>query len=118
LIVHPEKVVKKGIMFKKGNIFKRYKEEYIFYLEEPNFLKSGKKGKPLSNCVDIRLAKIKISPESTTKFKLTTPKVNLALKCESAKEREDWTKAIQAVIAKSNGGRVEDYMFELDSRAS
>jgi hypothetical protein len=94
LIIHPEKVVKKGLLFKKGNIFKRYKDEYLFYIEEPKFLKSGKIGKPLSKCIDLTLARIKINPDSRTKFKISTPKVTLALKAESAKVRDEWVQSI------------------------
>ncbi len=33
LIINPDKVIKKGVLYKKGNIFNRYKDQYLFYLE-------------------------------------------------------------------------------------
>ncbi len=95
LIIHPEKVVKKGFLYKKGSVFNRYKEQYLFYLEEPMFLKSGKKGKPLSSCVDLYLGQLRHSADSRTKFKVVTPKVTLSLKAENEKERDEWIEAIR-----------------------
>lgn len=71
-MIDPSKVVKKGLLFKKGNLFKRYKDQYLFYLQEPCYLKFGKRDKPLSSSQDLTNATIQVNSESPTKFKIVT----------------------------------------------
>ena len=79
-MIDPSKIVKKGFLYKKGNLFKRYKDQYLFYLEDPSYLKYGKKDKPLSSSLELTNATIQVNNESYTKFKITTAKSTLSLK--------------------------------------
>ena len=94
LIVNSDKVIKKGLLIKKGGLFNRYKDQYMFYLEEPSLLKYGKRDKPLVGCIDLSEAQLAISRDSTTKFKVTgrslKTKVTLKLKAADFNERKDW----------------------------
>ncbi len=100
-------------MYKKGNIFKRYRDQYLFYLEIPYYLKYGKKGKPLSSCLDISMATIQVPSDSQTKFKIICPKSNsLSLKTESGAQRDEWIEEIRGLISKNNR---QDIVMEVDA---
>ena len=112
LVIDPAKIVKKGLLYKKGNLFKRYKDQYLFYLEDPCYLKYGKKDKPLSSYVDLTQASIQVNNKNKTKFKVVTPKNTVSLRAESASEREQWITAIKSLIG-SIGNR-EEFVFEIE----
>jgi PH domain len=107
------KVIKEGSLFKKGNIFKRYKDKYLFYLEEPSFLKFGKKDKPLLSCLDLSMASLHVTNDSKTKFKIISPRLTLSLKAESPSERDSWVAALRSIFNKTPMDR--DLYMEIDN---
>lgn len=62
LRVNFENIVKQGMLYQKTLLLKRYKKQYMFYLEKKDdlsgagpFLKYGRKGKPISAVIDLSI---------------------------------------------------------------
>ena len=125
LRVNLENIVKQGVLFQRTILLKRYKKQYMFYLEKRDeitgagpFLKYGRVGKPVSAVIDLSLKPatalegvssthvFKDQGKSRTKFKLITEEVSLSLKAESPEERDSWIHALihetQAMISHVN----------------
>ena len=84
----------------------------MFYLEKKDeatglgpYLKYGRKGKPVSALIDLSHKEIEHTeglngilvirnPDSKRKFKIVTEDVTLAVKAETAEERDSWIKAL------------------------
>jgi hypothetical protein len=81
-------------------------------LEDPCYLKYGKKDKPLSSYVDLTQASIQVNNKNKTKFKVVTPKMTVSLRAESANEREQWITAIKGLIG-SMGNR-DEFVFDIE----
>lgn len=73
----------------------------MFYLEE-NFLKYGKKGKPISYQIDLSEAMVERPDDSNTKLRIYFNGEKLGLKAETNKEREEWIEALGNIPKKSN----------------
>ena len=117
--VNPELVVKQGLLFKKGQYLRVYKKQYLFYLEKRDegtlvgpLLKYGKKGKTISDVVDLSVRSVDQTegingvlvvrdPDSQRKFKVITQEGSLLLKAETHEERESW---IHALVQETQGG--------------
>lgn len=118
LRVNFENVVKQGLLFKKGDLLKMYNTQYFFYLEKKDetwgvgpFLKYGRKGKNVSNCIDLGFGSGEMqgtlvvkNPNSRTKLKIVTPQLTLRLKAESKQERDQWSHAMLKEINKQVPG--------------
>jgi hypothetical protein len=79
----------------------------MFYLEEPCYLKYGKKDKVVSTWHDLSFgARVIVNSDSRTKFKIHIPQpkngssVTLALRAETTADREAWVNALKACISK------------------
>ena len=120
--VNPELVVKQGLLFKKGQLLKMYKKQYLFYLEKRDentlvgpLLKYGKKGKTISHILDLSCRPVDQTeglngvlfvrdPDSARKFKVVTQEGSLLLKAETAEERDQW---IHSLVQETQGGPLQ-----------
>ena len=68
-------------------------------MEDPCYLKYGKKDKPLSSYLDLTEATIQVNNKDRTKFKIVTTKSTIALKAESSTEKDQWIAAIKGLIS-------------------
>ena len=110
--VNFERVVKQGILSKKGSILGLYNNECLVYLEKGTssagpVLKYGPKRKPVAYNVDlnnsIAIALLR-TPGSKTKFQIVTPDGKLKFKAMNSQEREQWLSA----LAKEVGVAISD----------
>jgi hypothetical protein len=111
-------VVKHGLLYKKGELLKMYNNQYHFYLERRDdthqmgpLLKYGRKGKPITYCLDLgsggstqKTLVIK-NQESRTKFKIVTPLVTLRVRSENKEERDKWSHHLLQELARISSSR-------------
>jgi hypothetical protein len=106
--VNFERVIRQGLLYKRGTLLKMYSNQYHFYLESRDelrnrgpYLKFGRKGKAINSLIDLSaqesngvLNGIMALKQAGAKFKIITSTQTLHLKADNRQERDKWIEAI------------------------